>query len=147
MLWTKVEEVNNWLLIYVKTLRFTVGIISKSWIIPTEDQKSTSFGTNEHWQHYLDKAWHKIMSTKPQGLGASEKKKKNYYIILLYSILFFFFFSDAPSPCGQSDKNILFFLFVFEFHYWNISIFWYLDEPWDHSLILFVSCSQLYKLK
>ena len=32
---------------YVKTLRFTVGIINKSLIIPTEDLRPTSFGPND----------------------------------------------------------------------------------------------------
>ena len=31
----------------VKTLRFTVGIINKSLIIPTEDLRLTSFGLND----------------------------------------------------------------------------------------------------
>ena len=32
---------------YAKTLRFTVGIINKSLIIPTEDLRPTSFGPND----------------------------------------------------------------------------------------------------
>jgi hypothetical protein len=32
---------------YVKTLRFTVGIINKSLIIPTDDLRLTSFGPND----------------------------------------------------------------------------------------------------
>jgi hypothetical protein len=32
---------------YVKTLQFTVGIINKSLIIPTEDLRPTSFGPND----------------------------------------------------------------------------------------------------
>jgi hypothetical protein len=32
---------------YAKTLRFTVGIINKSLIIPTEDLRPTSFGSND----------------------------------------------------------------------------------------------------
>jgi hypothetical protein len=32
---------------YVKTVRFTVGIINKSLIIPTEDWRPTSFGPND----------------------------------------------------------------------------------------------------
>ena len=32
---------------YVKTVRFTVGIINTSLIIPTEDWKPTSFGLND----------------------------------------------------------------------------------------------------
>ena len=32
---------------YDKTLRFTVGIINKSLIIPTEDLSMTSFGPND----------------------------------------------------------------------------------------------------
>jgi hypothetical protein len=32
---------------YVKTVRFTVGIINKSLIIPTEDWRPTSFGQND----------------------------------------------------------------------------------------------------
>jgi hypothetical protein len=32
---------------YVKTLRFTVGIINKSLIIPTEYLRPTSFGPND----------------------------------------------------------------------------------------------------
>ena len=32
---------------YAKTLRFTVGIINKNLIIPTEDLRPTSFGPND----------------------------------------------------------------------------------------------------
>jgi hypothetical protein len=32
---------------YVKTVRFTVGIINKNLIIPTEDWRQTSFGPND----------------------------------------------------------------------------------------------------
>ena len=32
---------------YVKTLRFTVGIINKSLIIPTDDLRPTSLGPND----------------------------------------------------------------------------------------------------
>ena len=40
---------------YVKTVRFTVGIINTSLNIPTEDWRPTSFGPNdlEAWYHDL----------------------------------------------------------------------------------------------
>jgi hypothetical protein len=47
MLCTKVEEMKNPLFLNVKTLRFTLGIINKSLIIPTEDWRPTSFDGND----------------------------------------------------------------------------------------------------
>jgi hypothetical protein len=47
MQWPKAEELKNSLFLYVKTLRFTVGIINKSLIIPTEDLRPTSYGPND----------------------------------------------------------------------------------------------------
>jgi hypothetical protein len=50
---------------YVKIVRFTVGIINKSLIIPTEDWRPTSFGSND-----LD------ITTKQQKKKKKEKEKK-----------------------------------------------------------------------
>jgi hypothetical protein len=47
MQWPKAEELKNELFLYVKTLRFTIGIINKNWIIPTEYLRPTSFGLND----------------------------------------------------------------------------------------------------
>ena len=47
MQWPKAEELKNELFLYVKTLRFTIGIINKNWIIPTEYLRLTSFGLND----------------------------------------------------------------------------------------------------
>jgi hypothetical protein len=47
MLRTKAEEMKNPLFLNAKTLRFTVGIINKGLIIPTEDWRPTSFGAND----------------------------------------------------------------------------------------------------
>ena len=47
MLWTKTEEGKNELFLYAKTFRFTVGIINKSCIIPTEDSRSSNVGPND----------------------------------------------------------------------------------------------------
>ena len=46
MLRTKAEEMKNPLFLNVKILRFTVGIMNKSLIIPTEDWRPTTFGAN-----------------------------------------------------------------------------------------------------
>jgi hypothetical protein len=31
-----------------------------------EDRRQTNFGPNEHWQHDIDRAWHKIVSMNRQ---------------------------------------------------------------------------------
>jgi hypothetical protein len=43
----KAEEVKELIIYYVKTVRFTAGIINKSLNISTEDWRPTSFGPND----------------------------------------------------------------------------------------------------
>jgi hypothetical protein len=47
MQWPKGWRSEELIISSVKTLRFTVGIINKSLIIPTEDLTLTSFGPND----------------------------------------------------------------------------------------------------